>query len=58
LIGLSADANYTEWLVGRNMSDRDRSPCYGKIKSIFARSLERELGKKIYMPKPEWATAK
>lgn len=55
LLALSA-SDYVEWLVGRNLSDRDRSPCYRKIKSIFVRTIERELEKKIAFPQPEWVS--
>jgi len=56
LIALSATSDFVEWLVGRNLTERDRSPAYGKIKTIFVRTIERELGKKVSFPKPEWAS--
>jgi len=39
LMGLAADANYSEWLIGRALSERDRGPCYARIRSIFVRRL-------------------
>jgi hypothetical protein len=54
LIALSADTAYLEWLQGRNMSERDRSPCYRRIKTAFTRSLESDTGKKVTFPAPEW----
>jgi hypothetical protein len=59
LMSLSADGNYCDWLQSRHMSDRDRSPCYTKIKSIFVRRLiEDGMGDKTRPPKfptPAWA---
>jgi hypothetical protein len=39
LMGLAADANYSESLVGRSLSERDRGPCYSRIRAIFVRRL-------------------
>lgn len=58
LMSLSANSDYLEWLVGRNLGERDRSPCYGRIKNLFAKRLtEMWGGKKAVLPAPEWATA-
>ena len=54
LMALSADSHYVEWLLGRNMGERDRSPCYGRLKVIFARRLTEELGHKAVLPQPAW----
>jgi hypothetical protein len=56
LMSLSANSNYVEWLVGRNMSERDRSPAYNKIKTMFAQRIMDDTGKKPYLPLPTWAT--
>lgn len=56
LMALSADHGYLDWLVGRNLSDRDRSPCYNRIKAIFVKRLEEETGKKPIFPAPAWAS--
>jgi hypothetical protein len=57
LMAVSAKADYSEWLVNRNLSDRDRSPCYARLKSIFVRRLsEIKKDKKILLPQPEWAS--
>lgn len=37
LMSLSASGDYVEWLVGLQLSDRDRSPGYNRIKAIFAK---------------------
>lgn len=57
LMSVSADGDYLAWLVGRNLGDRDRSPCYGRLKGIFARRLaEDSKGKKPSLPSPAWAS--
>jgi hypothetical protein len=57
LTALTASADYLEWLIGRQMSDRDRSPGYKRIKAIFVKRLEMELGKKVTFPAPEWVSS-
>jgi hypothetical protein len=54
LMGVSATALYIDWLVGRNTSERDRSPCYGRLREIFAKRIQLETGKKPAMPSPPW----
>jgi hypothetical protein len=57
LMSVSADSDYLSWLPGRNLSDRDRSPCYSRLKSIFQRRLQEEMkGKKCLLPTPAWAS--
>lgn len=57
LMSVSADGDLLNWLPGRNLTDRDRSPCYGKLKVIFARRLaEGAAGKKILLPAPAWSS--
>lgn len=57
LMSVSADGDYLSWLPGRNLGDRDRSPCYSRLKSIFARRLAEEAkGKKPALPSPAWAS--
>jgi len=53
LMSVSAEADYLSWLVGRTLSDRDRSPCYNRLKSIFASRLSAE-GKSTRLPQPAW----
>lgn len=55
LMSLSASAPYMDWLVGRHLGERDRSPAYNKLKTLFAQRLETETGKKVRMPSPAWA---
>ncbi len=58
LMSLSANPNYSDWLQGRSLNDRDRSPCYARIKSIFARRLMDGSAdtKKPLLPQPAWAS--
>lgn len=55
LMALSADTEYLDWLVGRTLSERDRSPAYARMKSIFARRIMQETGRKVSLPQPVWA---
>lgn len=57
LMSLSADPTYLDWLMGRALRERDRSPCYSRIKAIFAVRLTTELGKKPLLPSPAWSTS-
>lgn len=59
LMSVSADRDYLDWLPGRTLSDRDRSPCYSRLKKIFARRLLEESGdsKKAVLPQPAWASS-
>lgn len=57
LMSVSADGDYLAWLPGRNLNDRDRSPCYSRLKAIFSRRLaEESKGKKRPLPSPAWAS--
>lgn len=58
LMALSANHDYLDWLPGRNLNDRDRSPCYVRIKNIFTRRLTEDARdkKKILLPLPAWAS--
>lgn len=57
LMSVSADGDYLAWLPGRNLGDRDRSPCYSRLKAIFARRLTEDSGgKKPMLPSPAWAS--
>ncbi len=57
LMSLSTSEPYLDWLVGRQLSERDRSPCYKRIKELFARRLETETGKKPLLPSPAWSSS-
>ncbi|MFI5296564.1 MAG: hypothetical protein ACHREM_00580 [Polyangiales bacterium] len=53
LLGLSTDGIYLDWLVGRNMTERDRAPAYKKIKALFKKRLS-AAGKRVTLPHPAW----
>jgi len=55
LMSLSADAHYIDWLLGRHVGDRDRSPAYNLMKTTIAKRLSLETGRNIMLPKPPWA---
>jgi hypothetical protein len=44
--------------VGRNLTDRDRSPAFSRIKAIFAERLMQINGKRPLLPAPEWSHQK
>jgi hypothetical protein len=52
---VSADRTYLDWLHGRMLHDSDRAPCYNRIKTIYARRIIAETGKKPRLPSPAWA---
>lgn len=58
LMSVAADPNYQDWLLGRQMGERDRSPAYARLKTIFAQRLESELGKKVMLPQPDWSNSR
>lgn len=55
LMSLSAASNYLDWLVGRNLGDRDRGPCYNRIRQIFRQRLAKEGLTRPGLPAPPWA---
>ena len=58
LMAVSAKADYIDWLVNRNMSERDRSPCYGRLREIFTKRLIDGGVKSPKLPSPAWSTSK
>jgi hypothetical protein len=61
LMAASADKPYVDWLLGRNMAERDRAPCYKRLRAIFILRLpsagvgDRQ-GRQVKMPQPTWFT--
>jgi len=55
LMSLSAEHDYVDFLRGRRVTDRDRSPAYSRLKSIFAKRYWDEHRKKLQLPGPSWA---
>ncbi len=57
LMSVAANADYVDWLVGRALSERDRAPCYARLKAIFIQRLRLELHTdKVMMPQPPWGS--
>lgn len=59
LMAVSASSEYLDWLTGRLMGDRDRSPCYMRLKATFQNRLRqdsRDPTKKPLLPLPGWAS--
>ena len=54
MVALSADSQYMAWLVGRQLTDDQRSPCYRHVRRIFAKRLVDESGQKVMFPQPAW----
>lgn len=57
VLALSADSMYLDYLVGRNLGDRDRAPAYGRVKTIFQQRYLSETGHSIRLPQPPWSHA-
>lgn len=59
LMSLSASGDYVDWLQGRSLNDRDRAPCYGRLKVIFVKRLTEEArdNRRPMLPQPAWAHA-
>jgi len=57
MMALSADPTFSDWLVGRNLSERDRGPCYSRIKQIFVRRLATDNISNPRFPAGEWTSS-
>ena len=56
LVAIGNDQEYVDWLVGRNVAVRDRSPCYTRVKSIIVDYLaQANKGVRPSLPAPDWA---
>lgn len=56
LMALSADGMYSDWLIGRKMGDRDRVPCFSRIRACFVKRLQQDTTKKVNFIQPSWAS--
>jgi hypothetical protein len=57
LMAVSANSQYVDWLVGRSWTERDRSPCYMRLKGIFTQRLQEEFkDRRVMLPAPAWAS--
>lgn len=57
LMSVSADSTYLDWLVGRQVGNRDMSPAYKRLKAIVASRVESDTGSKYVTPMPAWASS-
>lgn len=57
LMGLAADSNYSEYLIGRSLSERDRGPTYSRIRTIFVRRLTESGISNPRFPAGDWASS-
>lgn len=55
-MSLGTSESLHDWLVGRRFCDRDRGPCYERIKRLFVARVAQDTGKKIALPQPPWAS--
>jgi hypothetical protein len=57
LMALSAEQSYLEYLFGRNVNDRDRTPTYSRAVQIMTKRYRAEGKSDIRFPRPAWAHA-
>lgn len=58
LMSVGADIDYYDWLPGRHVSDRDRSPAYQRIRKIFYARLHADGVAGAKLPSPPWYTGR
>lgn len=56
LMSVAAATDYIDWLLGRSMGERDRSPCFRRLKTLFAGRLRVDTGVDVRMPNADWAS--
>jgi len=57
LMSLAANELYADWLVGRSLSDRDRSPAYQRIRTLFTARLKSDaFTGPVRFPSAAWAS--
>jgi hypothetical protein len=54
MMSVAADPKYSEWLIGRALRERDRSPCYARVREIFGRRLALDGIKSARFPQEDW----
>lgn len=52
---LSAKTDYLDWLTGRGLNERDRSPCFTRIKAVMSKRLADDVGHAVKLPSPDWS---
>lgn len=58
LMTVSASSDYLDWLVGRGMNEKNRTPCYTRLKALFAARLKTEGVNKAQLPQPAWSVSR
>jgi hypothetical protein len=58
LMSVAADADYSDWLPGRKLSERDRSPAYQRLRKIFLTRLHADGVSGTKLPSPPWYTGR
>lgn len=56
LMSVSAARDYSDWLVARVLGERDRSPCYRRLRTIFVARLKQEKVANTLMPSAAWVS--
>jgi hypothetical protein len=56
MMSVGAAAVYVDWLMGRGLNKHSTAPAYKRVKGLIAARLEEELGKKVSLPQPPWAS--
>ena len=56
-MAVSASGQYIDWLAGRKLGDRDRSPAYQRLRQIFVRRLGEDGVTGVRFPSPPWSSA-
>ena len=54
MMSVSAASDYVDWVRGRNMSERDRSPCYTRLRKIMGARITDDTGRRAMFPQPSW----
>ena len=55
LMSLSANGKYIDWLVGRKLGEKDRSPAYARLRQIFQTRMRSENISNTKLPSPPWS---
>ena len=55
LLGLAGTAQYVDWLWGRQLGERDRAPCYRRIREAFTSRMNADGLRNTKLPGPPWA---
>jgi hypothetical protein len=55
MVSLLNSRTYVEFLAGRALNERNRSPAYARVKALFANHVAEKTGKRPALPQPSWA---